>query len=101
MAISLFDQGTCPDYSCFAPQHLEPDWSSAWRHFYEEVVLVKIDGSVVVRLAHHRSRSAEYYWAQSGAAISRDGHYVIFDSNMDLAKTGLNNYSDVYLIKVR
>jgi hypothetical protein len=55
----------------------------------------------VIRLAHHRSRSAEYYWAQSRAAISRDGRYVIFDSNMDLENTALNNYSDVYMIKVR
>lgn len=101
VVISLFDQGTCPDYSCFAPQHLHSDWPTAWRHLYEEVVLVKIDGSAVVRLAHHRSRSAEYYWAQSRAAISRDGRYVIFDSNMDLQNTGLNNYSDVYMIKVR
>lgn len=101
VAISLFDQGTCPDYSCFAPQHLSSDWSSQWRHFYEEVVLAKVDGSAVVRLAHHRSRSAEYYWAQSRAAISRDGRYVVFDSNMDVEDTGLNNYSDVYMIKVR
>jgi hypothetical protein len=101
VAISLFDPETCPAYSCFTPQHLESEWASQWRHFYEEVVLVKIDGSAVVRLAHHRSRSAEYYWAQSRAAISRDGRYVIFDSNMDLQNTGLNNYSDVYMIKVR
>jgi hypothetical protein len=100
VAISLFDQGGCPDYSCFA-RHLEPDWASAWRHFYEEVILVKVDGSAVIRLAHHRSRSAEYYWAQSRAAISRDGRYVISDSNMDLENTALNNYSDVYMIKVR
>jgi hypothetical protein len=99
VAISLFDQGACPGYSCF-PQHLEPDWTSVWRHFYEEVILVKIDGSAIIRLAHHRSRSGEYYWAQSRAAISRDGRYVIFDSNMD-ENTGLNNYSDVYMIKVR
>jgi hypothetical protein len=100
VAISLFDQGTCPDYSCFA-SHIESDWPSAWRHFYEEVILVRIDGSAVLRLAHHRSRSAEYYWAQSRAAISRDGRYVVFDSNMNLENTGLNNYSDVYMIKVR
>jgi len=101
VAISLFDQGSCPHYSCFAPRDLAADWQSAWRHFYEEVILVKIDGSAVLRLAHHRSRSAEYYWAQSRAAISRDGRYVVFDSNMDLENTGLNNYTDVYAIKVR
>ena len=100
VAISLFDQGACPHYSCFTSRQ-EPDWPSNWRHFYEEVILVKVDGSVVVRLAHHRSRSAESYWAQSRAAISRDGRYVVFDSNMNLENTGLNNYSDVYMIKVR
>ncbi len=100
VAISLFDQGACPHYSCF-PQHLESDWPSAWRHFYEELILVKIDGSAVFRLAHHRSRSAEYYWAQSRAAISRDGGYVVFDSNMDISDADLNSYSDVYMIKVR
>ena len=71
-----------------------------WKHFNEEVVLVKIDSSAVFRLAHHRSRSAEYYWAESRAAISRDGRYVIFDSNMNLSDTGLNDYTDVYLIRV-
>jgi len=101
VAVSLFDQGSCPHYSCFAPRDLASNWQSSWRHFYEEVILVKIDGSAVLRLAHHRSRSAEYYWAQSRAAISRDGRYVVFDSNMDLENTGLNNYTDVYMIKVR
>jgi hypothetical protein len=101
VAISLFDQDSCPHYSCFAPQDRASGWQSAWRHFYEEVILVKIDGSAVLRLAHHRSRSAEYYWAQSRAAISRDGRYVVFDSNMGLEGTGLKNYTDVYAIKVR
>lgn len=101
VAISFFDQGACPGYSCFAPQRLAPDWSLQWRHFYEEIILVKVDGTSVVRLAHHRSRSAESYWAQSRAAISRDGRYIVFDSNMNLSSTGLNDYSDVYLIKVR
>jgi len=101
VAISFFDQGSCPDYSCWFPQHLAPDWASRWRHFYEEVILVKVDGSSVIRLAHHRSRSAEYYWGQSRAAISRDGRYVVLDSNMNLSGTSLNEYSDVYLMKVR
>jgi hypothetical protein len=101
VAISFFDQGACPNGSCFHPQHLDPRWESTWRHFSEELVLAKIDGSAVVRLAHHRSRSAEYYWAQSRAAISRDGRYLVFDSNMNRSETGLNDYADVYLIRVR
>ena len=100
VAISFFDQGACLHYSCFDPQHLAPEWQPMWKHFNEEVVLVKIDSSAVFRLAHHRSRSAEYYWAESRAAISRDGRYVIFDSNMNLSDTGLNDYTDVYLIRV-
>jgi hypothetical protein len=95
-----FRSGELSALSCF-PQHLDPGWPSDWPHSYEEIILVKIDGSVVRRLARHRSRSAEYYWAESRAAISRDGRDVVFDSNMDLADTGLNNYSDVYMIKVR
>ncbi len=101
VALSFFDQGACPDYSCFAPLNLAPNWLSSWTHYAEEVVLVKIDGSQVQRLAHHRSRTAEYYWAQSHAAISRDGKLVAFDSNMDISTSGFvspKQYSDVYLI---
>jgi hypothetical protein len=98
--ISFFDDRKCPDSSCFGGQ-MRPDWESLWRHFYEELVLVKIDGSAVYRLAHHRSRSAEYYWAQSRASLSRDGRYVVFDSNMGIRHSGVSDYADVYLIKVR
>jgi hypothetical protein len=101
VAISFFDPVACPHYSCFAPQKLDPEWATAWRRFYEEIILAKIDGSAVFRLAHHRSRSAEGYWAESHAAISRNGRYVVFDSNMNLSDTGLSDYSDVYQIKVR
>jgi hypothetical protein len=101
VAISFFDPAPCPHYSCFAPQNLAPDWASGWRHYYEELILVRVDGSAVFRLAHHRSRSAENYWAECRAAISRDGRYLVFDSNMDVSDTGLNNFSDVYLIKLR
>jgi hypothetical protein len=101
VALSFFDPNSCPDFSCFFPQDLLSTWSSLWSHFSEEVVLVKIDGSQIQRLAHHRSRSAEYYWAQSHAAISRDGRFVLFDSNMDISNSGFvspNQYSDVYLL---
>ncbi|HTD23537.1 MAG TPA: hypothetical protein VK738_12840 [Terriglobales bacterium] len=100
VALSFFDQGTCPDYSCFFPQNLTSNWTGLWSHYAEEVIVVKIDGSKVQRLVHHRSRSAEYYWAQSHAAISRDGKFVLFDSNMDISNSGFvspNQYSDVYL----
>jgi hypothetical protein len=100
-AVSFFDSGACPDYSCFFPQNLISTWQNLWPHYAEEVILVKIDGSQIQRIAHHRSRTAEYYWAQSHAVISRDGKYVAFDSNMDISNSGFvspNQYSDVYLV---
>lgn len=101
VALSFFDPNPCPDYSCFFPLDLISTWSSLWSHYSEEVILVKIDGSQIQRLAHHRSRTAEYYWAQSHAAISRDGTSVLFDSNMNISNSGFvspNQYADVYLI---
>ena len=91
-----------PGYSCFdttTPSDLAADWQSRWKAYYEEVVLAKIDGSAVYRLAHHRSRSGEYYWAAPRGAISRDGKYIVFDSNYDISNTGQPQYTDVYLIQ--
>ena len=102
--VSMFDQGTCPDYSCFdtaSPSHLVSNWQSIWPLYGEELLLVKVDGTAVYRLAHHRSRSAEYYWAEPRAAISRDGKYVVWDSNFDISSTGDGNYTDVYLTRVQ
>jgi hypothetical protein len=100
----MFDQSNCPDYSCFdttSASHLVSNWQSVWPLYAEELLLVKIDGTSVYRLAHHHSRSAEYYWAQPHAVISRDGKYVLWDSNFDISSTGDANYADVYLIKVQ
>ena len=102
--LSTFDQGTCPDYSCFDttnPSHLISNWQSIWPLYGEELLLAKIDGSVLFRLAHHRSRSAEGYGAQPRAAISRDGKFVVWDSNFDISSTGDANYADVYLMRVQ
>jgi len=102
--VSMFDQGTCPDYSCFDatnPSHLISNWQSIWPLYGEELLLVRIDGTAVYRLAHHGSRSAEAYAAQPRAAISRDGKYVLWDSNFDISSTGDANYADVYLMRVQ
>ncbi|HKW34559.1 MAG TPA: hypothetical protein VJN92_16230 [Candidatus Acidoferrum sp.] len=78
-----------------------------WELYEDEIMLARVDGGEIYRLAHARSRSAENYWAQPHAAISRDGKYVIFSSNM--AYPGgcprnmhvANECMDVYMIKVR
>jgi hypothetical protein len=99
--LSMFDQSACPDYSCFYPQDLAANWQSLWRPYDEELVLVKIDGSQVQRLGYSWSRSAENYWAVPRASISRDGKYLIFDSNFNISNTGFPQYSDVYLMQIQ
>lgn len=93
--LSMFDPEPCPSYACFT---LSADWASRWALYTEEIVAVKIDGSAIYRLAHSRSRSADNYWAQPHAAISRDGRFVAFDSNMGISTTGNAQYADVYAI---
>jgi hypothetical protein len=108
--ITLFKAGSCntgSTYSCFdttSPSHLDPAWDSNWVHFAEEGILVRIDNHnhpSAQRLFHTRSRSSEYYWAIPRGAISRDGKDVVFDSNFNISNSGLPNYTDVYLTKVR
>lgn len=104
--ITFFNSGGCNTYSCFdttSPSRLDPAWASNWIHFAEEGILVRIDNnngpSNKFRLFHTRSRSSEYYWAIPRGAISRDGKYVVFDSNFDISNTGLPDYTDVYMTK--
>jgi hypothetical protein len=78
-----------------------------WELYEDEIILARIDGGSTYRLAQARSRSAENYWAQPRAAISRDGKYVIFSSNMAYVGGCPANMhvpdecTDAYLIKVR
>jgi hypothetical protein len=106
--ITFFKNASCPTYSCFdttSPTRLDVSWATNWIHFAEEGILVRIDnnnGSTnKYRLFHTRSRSSENYWAIPRGAISRDGKYVVFDSNFDISNTGLANYTDVYASKVQ
>jgi hypothetical protein len=105
--VTFFKSGSCPTYSCFDTPgflNLDPAWAASWVHFAEEGILVRIDnnnGTNKYRLFHTRSRSSEYYWAIPRGSISRDGRYVIFDSNFDISNSGLPNYTDVYLTKTQ
>ncbi len=81
------------------PGKLLPDWKSKWMKTYNELMLVKLDGSVVRHLAHHRSRELDNYWHTPRAAINRDGTYAVFDSNFGIQP--LPNYTDVFLVHLR
>jgi hypothetical protein len=104
-ALSFFeDRKAGPELFNNNPSFQAPS-SRNWSLYQDEIILARIDGGAIYRLAQARSRSAESYWATPRAAISRDGKYVIFDSNMAYAQAGcptdMEDCSDVYLIRVQ
>lgn len=107
MAISFFDDRNPGPELFGSNKAFQPPTASNWHLYEDEIILARIDGGAIYRLAHARSRSAENYWAQPHAAISRDGKYVIFTSNMAYPNgcpAGMlvsNECMDVYLIQVR
>jgi hypothetical protein len=107
IAFSFFDSRTPgPEYFTTDANYRTISTSN-WQLYEDEIVVGKVDGSSVYRLAHARSRSMESYWAQPHAAISRDGKYIVFSSdmahpngcpaNMHVA----NDCSDIYMIKIQ
>ena len=89
-----------------------PPTASNWMLFEDEIDLMRVDANnnskYVYRLAFAYSRSDEDFDGQPHAAISRDGRYVAFNSNMAYAHTGCpSNFAssttctDVYVIKVK
>lgn len=86
----------------YAPSNPTP--ASGWTAYANELLQIRLDGSQVIRLAHHRSRPFQgntYNW-QPRISASRDGSRVVFNSNFDLQRTRAypEQYSDVYLIAV-
>jgi hypothetical protein len=107
IALSFFDaRKPGPELLSNNPKY-EKASTDNWKLYEDEILLAKVDGSSIYRLAHARSRSNENYWGQPHAAISRDGKYVIFTSNMAFSAGCPANMhvagecSDIYMIKVR
>ena len=84
-----------------APSNPAPG-SSSWVPYTNEILQVKLDGSGVMRLAHHRSRRLNNYNWQPKVSTSRDGSRLLFASNFDLPVIdGYDmEYSDTYLIRL-
>jgi hypothetical protein len=111
-ALSFFDWGrtASPEWFNTNPNFVAPSTSN-WQLYEDELILARVDANnnntLIYRLAHARSRSLENYWATPRAAISRDGKYIIFDSNMGYPNGCPANMHvatdcfDVYLLKVR
>ena len=87
--------------STYAPADPAP-LPGQWRPYVDEVLQVRLDGSEVRRLAHHRSRPFNDYCYMPRAAVSRDGRRLVFSSNYGLQSLlgYATNYSDAYLVDV-
>jgi hypothetical protein len=86
----------------YAPGNPNPP--SGWFAYTNELLRIKLDGSQVLRLAHHRSRPFgvnTYNW-EPKMSTSRDGSRVVYGSDYDLqAIDGYGDqYADAYLIDV-
>jgi hypothetical protein len=72
-----------------------PDLSDEWSPWEQEIVAVAVDGSFVVRLAHHHSDyGVGGYWASPRVSISYDGRYAAFTSSFDGGR------EDLFLIQM-
>jgi hypothetical protein len=87
--------------STYAPGDPRPD--DGWKAYTNEILQVKLDGSEIRRLAHHRSRPFNDYWWTPRASTSWDGSRIVYTSDHGLqAILGHpRDYTDVYLIATR
>ena len=87
----------------YAPSNPSPS-TIGWVAYTNELLQIKLDGSQVLRLAHHRSRPYQantYNW-QPKMSTSRDGSRVVYTSDYDLQLIlgYAAQYGDTYLILV-
>jgi hypothetical protein len=112
VGLSFFDdRSSSPEWFDNSSSYTAPS-ASNWMLFEDEVVVARIDANnnskYIYRLARAYSRSDEDFYSTPRAAISRDGRYIAFGSNMAYAHTGCpanfqttTGCTDVYVIKVQ
>jgi len=73
-----------------------------WKVYTNEILQLRLDGSEVRRLFHHRSRQTSDYAYQPRATVSRDGGKLVYSSTYDLQGTSGHayGYTDAYLVAV-
>jgi hypothetical protein len=72
-----------------------------WKLHTNEILQIKLDGTEVRRLAHHRSRPFNSYSYMPKVSINRGGTKLVYSSNFGLQSIGFPaEYSDAYLIDV-
>jgi uncharacterized protein (TIGR03437 family) len=75
---------------------------SGWFPYTDELLQIKLDGSEVRRLAHHRSRPLNSYNYMPKLSVSRDGSRLVYASNFGLQVIAgaPQQYSDEYMIVI-
>jgi hypothetical protein len=71
-----------------------------WTPYMNEILQVKLDGTEVRRLAHHRSRPFDTYNYTPKASVSRDGRALLFSSNYGALKDAYTGNADTYLMEI-
>ena len=101
MHISAPDRNGTVFVDTEAPANPEPG-TAGWVAYTDEILQVKLDGSGIVRWAHHRSRPVNVYNWQPKLTSSRDGTRLLYASNFDLSSISGNStqYIDTYLLAV-
>jgi len=84
-----------------APRNPDPD-SPAWKPYTNEILQIALDGSVVSRLAHHRSRATNSYNWEPKVSVSRDGSRLLYlsDFGLQAIEGAPADYGDTYLLAV-
>jgi hypothetical protein len=94
--VSATDAGGWFFMETYDPADMAPN-SATWKPYTNEILQVKLDGSEVRRLAHHRSRPFDSYNYTPRVSANRDGTSVVFSSNFGLHGPS-TLYTDVYLM---
>jgi len=94
--VSATDSGGGFFMETYAPSDPSPD-STDWKAYTNEILQVKLDGTEIRRLTHHRSRPFTTYNYSPRPSASRDGSRIIFNSNFGLYGPS-TVYTDVYLM---
>jgi hypothetical protein len=69
----------------------------SWRRYQQEIIAINVLTGAVRRLAHHRSRSVQNYYAQPRISTSWDASLVMWSSNFNTSSP--SDYADFYGIQ--
>jgi hypothetical protein len=85
----------------YAPDDPAPE-PGTWPPYANEILQLRLDGSAVRRLAHHRSRPFDKYNYQPRVSTNREGDKLVYSSNFGLQALLAypTNYTDAYLLPV-